>query len=53
LSDVSTQQGATTTALLSGALYTGVGGAFGDVTGASLDGTIYRYSATDYLLDVR
>jgi RHS repeat-associated protein len=50
LSGVNTQQGTTTTTLLSGAAYTGVGGAFGDITGAALDGTAYRYSASDDLL---
>jgi RHS repeat-associated protein len=50
LSGVSTTQGATTTTLLSGAAYTGVGGAYGHITGASLDGTVYQFSASDDLL---
>src|SRR5262249_15329758 len=50
LSGVSTTLGTTTTTLLSGATYTGTGGALGDITGASLDGTTYRYSASDDLL---
>ncbi|HEY4027422.1 MAG TPA: RHS repeat-associated core domain-containing protein [Candidatus Dormibacteraeota bacterium] len=50
LSGVSTTQGTTTTTLLSGASYGGVGGAFGDVTGANLAGGAYQYSATYDLL---
>jgi RHS repeat-associated protein len=50
LSAVSTQQGSTTTTLLSGAAYTGPGGALGDVTGASLDGGVYQSGASYDLL---
>jgi RHS repeat-associated protein len=50
LSAVSTQLGSTTTSLLSGASYGGVGGAFGDLTGASLAGTTYTYASTEDLL---
>ena len=49
LSGVSTRLGATTTTLLSGAVYTGVGGALGDITGAAL-GSAYQYSAVDDLM---
>ena len=50
LSGVSTTQGSTTTNLFSGATYSGVGGAFGHLTGASLGGGAYTYTATDDLL---
>jgi RHS repeat-associated protein len=46
LSSVSTQQGSTTTSLLTGAAYTGAGGALGDLTGAGLGGGTYTFSAT-------
>src|ERR1051326_6020218 len=51
LSSVSTLQGTTTTQLLSGAAYTGIGGAFGELTGASLGNSTYNYAATYDLLD--
>jgi RHS repeat-associated protein len=49
LSQVATSQGGTT--LASNLAYTGVGGALGDVTGASLGNGTYTYSATYDLLD--
>src|SRR5207237_5084927 len=51
LSGVSTRQGSTTTNLFSGAAYTGSGGAAGEVTGASMGGGTYTYSAGFDLLD--
>jgi RHS repeat-associated protein len=48
LSQVATSQGGTT--LASSLAYAGVGGAFGDVTGASLGNGTYTYSATYDLL---
>jgi RHS repeat-associated protein len=48
LSGVSTSQGSTS--LLSGAAYTGTGGATGFITGASLGGGTYQYSAAFDLL---
>jgi RHS repeat-associated protein len=49
LSQVTTSLNSTT--LLSGAAYTGAGGGFGELTGASLGGGTYTYSATYDLLD--
>jgi RHS repeat-associated protein len=49
LSGVTTSQGNTT--LASNLAYTGVGGAFGEITGASLGNGTYTYSATYDLLD--
>jgi RHS repeat-associated protein len=46
LSGLSTQQGGTTTTLLSNVSYTGTGGAAHQVTGASLGGGTYSYAAT-------
>jgi RHS repeat-associated protein len=46
LSGVSTRQASTTTTLLTGASYTGPGGALGDMTGASLAGGAYTFGAT-------
>lgn len=52
LSGVSTKpSGGTSTTLLSGASYAGVGGAFGEITGATLDGSEYQYSANYDSLD--
>jgi YD repeat-containing protein len=50
LSAVSTQQGTSTTSLLSSASYAGTGGAFGVLTGANLGATTYTYGATYDLL---
>jgi RHS repeat-associated protein len=49
LSSVSTSQAATT--LASNLAYTGMGGAFGEITGASLGNGTYTYGATYDLLD--
>jgi RHS repeat-associated protein len=49
LSQVATSQGGTT--LASNLAYTGVGGAFGKLTGASIGNATYTYSATYDLLD--
>ena len=48
LNGISTSQG--NTALLSAAAYSGTGGASGFITGATLGGTTYQYSATFDLL---
>jgi len=48
ITGVSTSQGSTT--LLSGASYTGPGGAIGSITSANLGGTTYRLNATYDLL---
>ncbi len=50
LSGVSTQQGGTTTTLLANAVYQGVGGAWGAMTGASLGNGVYQYGASYDLL---
>jgi hypothetical protein len=44
------EAGTGTTALLSGVVYSGPGGAFGEVTGPSLGGGTYQFSATADLL---
>jgi YD repeat-containing protein len=46
LSGVSTKQGNTTTPLASNIAYTGIGGAYGEMTSASLSGTTYLSSAS-------
>jgi RHS repeat-associated protein len=51
LNGVSAQQGSTTTSILSNATYSGTGGAFGNVTSASTDGSTYTYASTQDLLD--